>query len=101
MRTSVKQFKERYPGTPEELVEQGALDSLVDNFQCEMKSRLREKLEEGRSGWEDGSAMPRGRLHNALEDAADAERWVDVANLSAILWNLAQPSPETEGDSNG
>jgi hypothetical protein len=68
--------------------EYDALDALVDAFAAEMKKKLHEKEKMGASGWDDRSneQFIIDRLLSHVRRLDNQE--IDIANLSAMLWNL-------------
>lgn len=64
--------------------EQEALSACVNDFAYQMKIRLSEKYNSGKSGWEDASEK---YLLEALKKNLDEGKMVDVANLAMFIWN--------------
>lgn len=67
-----------------------ALYELVDKFSGDMKSKLRKKFHEGYRGWDNREIKQDliNKLHKKLEEDVGPERFIDIANLAAFLWNL-------------
>jgi hypothetical protein len=63
-----------------------AIDALVDDFAKHMKSKLRMKAMEGKSGWDDPE-WTRDQIKRAMIEHVDKGDPVDVANFAAFLWN--------------
>lgn len=65
-----------------------ALDSLVDAFAIEMKTKLRQKALEGKGGWDDPDMVDflMESLAEHIERGTGQE--VDIANIAAMLWNM-------------
>lgn len=71
--------------------ETDAWDALVDQFAAAMKRKFRQKLFEGRCGWDDPECA-NGIKHAMIEHAhRGLFQEVDVANFAAMLWNGHQP----------
>ncbi len=72
-----------------------ALEKLVDSFSSNMKHVFEAETKVGKEGWDDEDAlsddeileMLKENLQNILDDTDDVKSMVDLANLSAILWN--------------
>jgi hypothetical protein len=72
------------------------LATLVDDFGEAMREKLWRKWDEGKSGWDDHSdpnvldTLRRGLGKSLLEynNGEKPEKMVDVANYSAMIWNL-------------
>jgi hypothetical protein len=65
-----------------------ALGLLVSDFKRAMMGKLLRKHEEGVTGWDDPRFKEGIKL--SLQRAADRGEWVNVANYSAMLWNMEQ-----------
>lgn len=72
----------------EEYIELGHLYDVVDEFSTVMKAKLRQKMLDGRRGWDDPAS------EDGIERAAMAHlrrgagQEVDAANLVMMLWYL-------------
>lgn len=66
--------------------EEAALDACVDGFTKVMKERLRQKLREGKVGW-DSLCQNQDTLVKEIETRASSSP-VDAANYAMFLWNL-------------
>lgn len=65
--------------------EMDVITSLLVSFTEEMKKRIKEKHNEGYSGWDN----PNENFDylGRIKQAADEGRWVDAANLAMLKWN--------------
>lgn len=76
-----------------------ALTELVKDFSDEMTGKLyREYYDEGKKGWDDPEKISDAKLKEMLIDNLEKGKWVNVANLAAMLWNREQPDPKPEED---
>lgn len=66
--------------------EQNALDAMVDCFAAKMKEQLREKYDDGWSGWDDERAAADMKRRAAVQ--LEKGHFVDAANLAAMLDNF-------------
>lgn len=69
-------------------IELKKLEQVVDNFSEEMKKKLRMKRYEGFHGWDkpNNKDLIKHELKKHIEK--DGEQYIDIANLSMMLWNL-------------
>ena len=61
----------------------------VDEFACQMKSRLLRKLQEGYAGWDDPSKVSNADLFAAMQADLIVDptgKAVDIANRAMMLW---------------
>lgn len=94
------------------------ITQVIDDFAQAMKNRMKEKLDEGYTGWDDPDNVgeTEGRLENAVEEHLnDSPHEVNIANLAMILWyqrtqhtsghgdpRVTRPeTPEPEGEDEG
>lgn len=70
-----------------------ALTSLVERFSEEMKFKLGQKLNQGRSGW-DKEEWSKSDILKALREHLDKGNMVDVANYAMFLWNRTDAEPK-------
>lgn len=63
-----------------------ALDTLVDLFSLEMKRKLRRKMGEGKSGWDDPDWQEKDIIAQLIIHV-DKGDMVDVANFAMFKWN--------------
>ena len=68
------------------------LSELVAKGAQQMLLKLKEKQEEGRSGWDDQTNY-RG-MWQQLELHASRRDWIDVANFALFLWNLEKQNKD-------
>ena len=71
----------------DELKEGIALSTLVDKFGIKQKQRFFDKQSEGLVGWNTLSPEDVETIKAKMQNAINGERWIDVANFSAMLWN--------------
>ena len=67
--------------------ERNALCKLVDAFASEMKKKLLQSLDRGKSGWDDSSWERKDALSQLAEHIKKGDM-VDVANFAAFIWNM-------------
>jgi len=65
-----------------------ALGELMNIFTDEMLKKLIYNVEKGKSGWDSPEIIE--SLKNQLSNNINNQDWVDVANISMMLWNLKQ-----------
>lgn len=63
-----------------------ALEKLVKVFGKEMVRKLRQKMWEGRGGWDDPKI--REFLKASLKEHIEKGDMVDVANIAMFIWNI-------------
>ncbi len=72
------------------LDELAKLDGAVDDFACEMKTKLHRKALEGARGWDDPTFYTKLRIDlNAHADRLirdEDPQEIDIANLAMMLW---------------
>lgn len=66
--------------------EERALDALINNFTKELKLKLIEKRNEGKSGWDDPEWSEENIRHQLIEHIAKGDM-LDVAAFAMFLWN--------------
>lgn len=75
-------------------IELKKLEHVVDNFSEEMKKKLREKYSEGFYGWDDPNNKDLIKHELKIHIEKDGEQYIDIANLSMMLWNLENKRKE-------
>lgn len=76
--------------------EKEALASLMSLFSEKMFEKIIAKMEMGYSGWDKNVPPVIEMLKSKLADNINSGDWVDVANISMMLWNMTQPNDQTK-----
>jgi len=71
--------------------EQEALATLMSSFTEAMFEKLMAKMNAGYHGWDIKDPVMIELLKNRLADNVNRGDWIDVANVSMLLWNMQQP----------
>ena len=65
-------------------------DLAVDAFAKAMRTRLKARREDGRSGWDDPDQVSGDQLSKMLRDCVEKGDTVDVANFACFLYNRCE-----------
>lgn len=73
------------------------LESTVDRYAAEMKAKLREKMLEGFSGWDDPrllSYLEEGLEEHLKKQKRGGHEEIDLGNIAMMIWNIKKNQGE-------